>query len=190
MLLRQKTVEDKWNNHDNKETQQRAFNVKLFNNELPTLEKLKDRFSKIYENDSCIRCNLEKEDQQDDYRSMWGYMQKYVQNTRSIKGTSHSLRFVTHELADQIMDDVFNQFKLFLHIHIWKDRYAAVKKWETEYGISNNKWKKKVCNETFDTTVISQTNNTDNNSVLNNTTQDLYIIMLSKIAVIGLGCIK
>ncbi|RHZ54554.1 hypothetical protein Glove_426g87 [Diversispora epigaea] len=40
-----------------------AFNVKLFNNELPTLEKLKDRFPKIYENDSCIRCNLEKEDQ-------------------------------------------------------------------------------------------------------------------------------
>ncbi|RHZ51607.1 hypothetical protein Glove_476g106 [Diversispora epigaea] len=48
---------------DNKETWQRAFNVKLFNNELPTLEKLKDRFPKIYENDSCIRCNLKKEDQ-------------------------------------------------------------------------------------------------------------------------------
>ncbi|RHZ51423.1 hypothetical protein Glove_478g56 [Diversispora epigaea] len=48
---------------NNKETRQRAFNVKLFNNELPTLEKLKDRFLKIYENDSCIRCNLEKEDQ-------------------------------------------------------------------------------------------------------------------------------
>ncbi|RHZ43771.1 hypothetical protein Glove_856g23 [Diversispora epigaea] len=48
---------------NNKETRQRAFNVKLFNNELPTLEKLKDRFPKIYENDSCIRCNLEKEDQ-------------------------------------------------------------------------------------------------------------------------------
>ncbi|RHZ76197.1 hypothetical protein Glove_202g11 [Diversispora epigaea] len=48
---------------DNKKTQQRAFNVKLFNNKLPTLEKLKDRFPKIYKNDSCIRCNLEKEDQ-------------------------------------------------------------------------------------------------------------------------------
>ncbi|RHZ75134.1 hypothetical protein Glove_217g160 [Diversispora epigaea] len=70
------------------------------------------------------------------------------------------------------------------------DRCTAVKKWETENGISNNKWKKKVCNETLDTTVTSQTTNTDNNSVLNNTTQDLYIIMLSKIAVIGLGCIK
>ncbi|RHZ87111.1 hypothetical protein Glove_40g115 [Diversispora epigaea] len=99
-------------------------------------------------------------------------------------------KVVTHELADQIIDDVFNQFKLFLHTHIWKDRCTAVKKWETENGISNNKWKKKVRNETLDTTVTSQTNNTDNNSVLNNTTQDLYIIMLSKIAVIGLDCIK
>ncbi|RHZ72489.1 hypothetical protein Glove_242g173 [Diversispora epigaea] len=179
---------------DNKETRQRAFNVKLFNNELSTLEKLKDRFPKIYENDSCIWCNLEKEDQQDDYRSMWRYVQKYVQNTKSIKGTSYSLRFlqkvVTHELADQIINDAFNQFKLFLHTHIWKDRCTAIKKWETENGISNNKWKKKVRNETLDTTVTSQINNTDNNSVLNNTTQDLYIIMLSKIAVIGLGCIK
>ncbi|RHZ52419.1 hypothetical protein Glove_461g6 [Diversispora epigaea] len=68
------------------------------------------------------------------------------------------------------MDDVFVQFKLFLHTHIWKDRCTAVKKWETENGI-----------------ITSQTNNTDNNSVLNN---NLYIIMLSKIAVIGLGCIK
>ncbi|RHZ76822.1 hypothetical protein Glove_189g15 [Diversispora epigaea] len=99
-------------------------------------------------------------------------------------------KVVTHELADQIMDNVFNQFKLFLHTYIWKDRCIAVKKWETENGISNNKWKKKVRNETLDTTVTSLTNNTDNNSVLNNTTQDLYIIMLSKIAVIGLGCIK
>ncbi|RHZ82161.1 hypothetical protein Glove_113g6 [Diversispora epigaea] len=49
---------------------------------------------------------------------------------------------------------------------------------------------KKVCNKTLDTTVTFQTNNTNNNSALNNTTQDLYIIMLSKIAVIGLGCIK
>ncbi|RHZ66129.1 hypothetical protein Glove_309g55 [Diversispora epigaea] len=48
---------------DNKKTQKRAFNIKLFNNELPILEKLKDRFSTIYENDSCIRYNLEKEDQ-------------------------------------------------------------------------------------------------------------------------------
>ncbi|RHZ81563.1 hypothetical protein Glove_118g9 [Diversispora epigaea] len=82
-------------------------------------------------------------------------------------------KVVTHELADQIMDDVFNQFKLFLHTHIWKDRCTTVKKWKTENGISNNKWKKKVRNETLDTTVTSQTNNTDNNSVLNNTTQDV-----------------
>ncbi|RHZ81769.1 hypothetical protein Glove_117g261 [Diversispora epigaea] len=77
-------------------------------------------------------------------------------------------KVVTHELADQIMDDVFVQFKLFLHTHIWKDRCTAVKKWETENGISNNKWKKKIRNETLDTIVTSQTNNTDNNSVLNN----------------------
>ncbi|RHZ66066.1 hypothetical protein Glove_309g15 [Diversispora epigaea] len=48
---------------NNKETWKRAFNVKLFNNELSTLEKLKNRFLKIYENDSCISYNLEKEDQ-------------------------------------------------------------------------------------------------------------------------------
>ncbi|RHZ88330.1 hypothetical protein Glove_23g64 [Diversispora epigaea] len=51
-----------YNVTDNKETRQKAFNVKLFNNELFTLEKLKDRFPKIYESDSCIWCNLEKED--------------------------------------------------------------------------------------------------------------------------------
>ncbi|RHZ83449.1 hypothetical protein Glove_92g59 [Diversispora epigaea] len=217
---------------DNKETRQRAFNVKLFNNELPTLEKLKDRFPKIYETDSCIRCNLEKEDQVHvltcpknliDIHSCrnklinllvsktttvaCGDMCKNMCKTLEALTELHISRdvstlipitvydivlqkVVTHELADQIIDDVFNQFKLFLHTHIWKDRCAAVKKWETENGISNNKWKKKVHNETLDTTVTSQTNNTDNSSVLNNTTQDLYIIMLSKIAVIGLGCIK
>ncbi|RHZ61586.1 hypothetical protein Glove_346g3 [Diversispora epigaea] len=199
---------------DNKETWQRAFNVKLFNNELPTLEKLKDRFPKIYENDSCIRCNLEKEDQQDDDRSMWDTCKNMCKTLEALKelhiprdvstrDADHLLfidvmlglipitvydivlqKVVTHESANQIIDDVFNQFKLFLHTHIWKDRCTTVKKWETENGISNNKWKKKVRNETLDTTVTSQTNNTDNNSVLNNTTQDLYIIMLSKIAVI------
>ncbi|RHZ79319.1 hypothetical protein Glove_149g92 [Diversispora epigaea] len=66
-------------------------------------------------------------------------------------------KVVTHDLTDQIIDD-----------------------WETENGISNNKWKKKVRNETLVTTVTSQTNNTDNNSTFNNTIQ----------AVIGLGCIK
>ncbi|RHZ87935.1 hypothetical protein Glove_28g46 [Diversispora epigaea] len=135
-----------------------------------TYESLHKDFVKIP-----YRMSNKKNVKQDDYRSMWGYVQKYVQNTRSIKGTSYSLRFlqkvVTRELADQIMDDIFNQFKLFLHTHIWKNRCTAVKKWETENGISNNKWKKKVRNETLDTTVISQTNNTDNNSVLNNTTQ-------------------
>ncbi|RHZ86641.1 hypothetical protein Glove_48g175 [Diversispora epigaea] len=277
---------------DNKETWQRAFNVKLFNNELPILEKLKDRFPKIYENDSCIRCNLEKEDQvhvlicpknlidihscrnklinllvsktttvacgdtcKNMYKTLEALKELHIPQDVSTRDADHLLfidvvgidpdNFVTHELADQIMDDVFNQFKLFLHTHIWKDRCTAVKKWKTENGISNNKWKKKVrnetldttitsqtnntdnnsvlnntiqgnikdrCtavkkwktengisnnkwkkkvrNETLDTTITSQTNNTDNNSVLNNTIQDLYIIMLSKIAVIGLDCIK
>ncbi|RHZ48913.1 hypothetical protein Glove_536g3 [Diversispora epigaea] len=229
-----------------KSKQIQAFNVKLFNNELPTLEKLKDRFPKIYENDSCIRCNLEKKDQVhvltcpknliDIHSCINKLINLLVSKTTTVacgdtcknmcktlaalkklhipqdvctRDADHLLfidvmlglipitvydivlqKVVTHELADQIIDDVFNQFKLFLHTHIWKDRCSAVKKWETENGISNNKWKKKVRNETLDTTVTSQINNTDNNSVLNNTTQDLYIIMLLKIAVIGLGCIK
>ncbi|RHZ75843.1 hypothetical protein Glove_209g152 [Diversispora epigaea] len=214
---------------NNKETRQRAFNVKLFNNELPTLEKLKDRFSKIYENDSCIRCNLEKEDQVhvltcpknlidihscrnklinllvnktttiacgDTCKKMCKTLEALKElhiprdvNTRDtdhlsfidimlglIPITAYDIvlqKVVTHELADQIMDDVFVQFKLFLHTHIWKDRCTAVKKWETENGISNNKWKKKIRNETLDTIVTSQTNNTDNNSVLNNNLQSL-----------------
>ncbi|RHZ81985.1 hypothetical protein Glove_115g5 [Diversispora epigaea] len=86
-------------------------------------------------------------------------------------------KVVTHKLADQIIDDVFVQFKLFLHTHIWKDRCTAVKKWETENGISNNKWKKKIRNETRDTIVTSQTNNTDDNSVLNNNTQGVTNII-------------
>ncbi|RHZ82087.1 hypothetical protein Glove_114g63 [Diversispora epigaea] len=85
-------------------------------------------------------------------------------------------KVVTHDLANQIIDD--------------KKRCTAVKKWETENGINNNKWKKKVHNETFNTTVTSQTNSIDNNNTLNNTIQDSYIIMLLKIVVIGLGCIK
>ncbi|RHZ76165.1 hypothetical protein Glove_202g85 [Diversispora epigaea] len=217
---------------DNKETRQRAFNVKLFNNELPTLEKLKDRFPKIYENDSCIRCNLEKEDQVhvltcpknlinihscrnklinmlvsktttvtcgDTCKNMCKILETlkklHIPRDVSMRDADHLSfidvmlelipitvydivlqKVVTHDLADQIIDD--------------KDRCTAVKKWETENGISNNKWKKKIRNKTFDAAVTSQTNNIDNNSVFNNTTQDLYIIMLSKIVVIGLGCIK
>ncbi|RHZ83447.1 hypothetical protein Glove_92g6 [Diversispora epigaea] len=37
-------------------------------------------------------------------------------------------KVVIYDLTDQIIDDVFNQFKLFLHIHIWKKRCTAVKK--------------------------------------------------------------
>ncbi|RHZ82908.1 hypothetical protein Glove_103g116 [Diversispora epigaea] len=70
---------------DNKETWQRAFNVKLFNNELPILEKLNDKFPKIYENDSCIWCNLEKEDQQDDYRSMWDTCKNMCKTLEALK---------------------------------------------------------------------------------------------------------
>ncbi|RHZ52170.1 hypothetical protein Glove_464g55 [Diversispora epigaea] len=217
---------------DNKETRQRAFNVKLFNNELPTLEKLKDRFLKIYENDSCIQCNLKKEDQVhvltcsknliDIHSCRNKLINMLVSKTTTVdcgntcKNLCKTLetlkelhiprdvstlilitvydiilqKVVTHELADQIIDDVFTKFKLFLHTHIWKDRCTVVKKWEAENEISNNKWKKKVRNETLVTTVTSQINNTDNNSAFNSTTQDLYIIMLSKIVVIGLGCIK
>ncbi|RHZ45877.1 hypothetical protein Glove_645g31 [Diversispora epigaea] len=193
---------------DNKETQQRAFNVKLFNNELPTLEKLKDRFPKIYENDSCIRCNLEKKDQVhvltcpknlidihscrnklinllvnktttvacgDMCKTLEALKELHIPRDVNTRDANHlsfidiMLRLipitvydivlqkvVTHELADQIMDDIFVQFKLFLHTHIWKDRCTAVK--------NNNKWKKKIRNETLDTIVTSQTNNTDNNS--------------------------
>ncbi|RHZ56094.1 hypothetical protein Glove_406g83 [Diversispora epigaea] len=226
---------------------QRAFNVKLFNNELLTLEKLKDRFSKIYENDSCIRYNLEKEDQihvltcpknlidihscrnklinmlvsktttvacGDTCKNMCKILETlkelHISRDVSMRDTDHLSfidvmlglipitvydivlqKVVTHELADQIIDDrprtpLYNSGCT----HIWKDRCTLVKKWETENGISNNKWKKKVRNETLDTTVTSQTNNIDNNSAFNSTTQDLYIIMLSKTAVIGLGCIK
>ncbi|RHZ79391.1 hypothetical protein Glove_147g16 [Diversispora epigaea] len=198
---------------DNKETRQRAFNVKLFNNELPTLEKLKDRFPKIYENDSlnktstvacgdtcknmCKILEALKElhiprDVIEGYRT--NNLRKYYVYYDKVKvfGTNNLRKYyvyvgvlqkvVTHDLADQIIDDVFNQFKLFLHTHIWKDRCSAVKKWETENGISNNKWKKKVRNETPDTAVTSQINNTNNNSIFNDITQD--------IAVIGLGCIK
>ncbi|RHZ61230.1 hypothetical protein Glove_349g40 [Diversispora epigaea] len=225
---------------NNKETRQRAFNVKLFNNELPILEKLKNRFPKIYENDSCIRCNLEKEDQltcpknlidihscrnklinllvnktttvacgdtcKNMCKTLEALKELHIPRDVNMRDADHLSfidvmlglipitvydivlqKVVTHELADQIIDDVFVQFKLFLHTHIWKDRCTAVKKWKTENGISNNKWKKKIRNETLDTIVTSQTNNTDNNSVLNN---NLYIIMLLKIAVIGLGCIK
>ncbi|RHZ79396.1 hypothetical protein Glove_147g63 [Diversispora epigaea] len=180
---------------DNKETRQRAFNVKLFNNELPTLEKLKDRFPKIYENDSCIWCNIEKEYQvhvltcpknlidihlcrnklinllvsktttvacEDTCKNMCKTLEALKElhiprdvNTRDanhlsfidvmlglIPITVYDIvlqKVVTHELADQIIDDVFNQFKLFLHTHIWKDRCTAVKKWKTENEISNNK---------------------------------------------------
>ncbi|RHZ69010.1 hypothetical protein Glove_291g19 [Diversispora epigaea] len=138
---------------DNKETRQRAFNVKLFNNELPTLEKLKDRFPKIYENDSLSK--------------------------------------TTTVACGDTCKNMCKTLEALKELHISQDdRCTVVKKWETENGISNNKWKKKICNKTLDTTVTSQTNNTDNNSVLNNTTQDLYIIMLSKTAVIGLDCIK
>jgi len=48
---------------NNKDNRNRAFNVKLLNNELPTLEKLRDRFPSVYRNNYCVRCNMTKEDQ-------------------------------------------------------------------------------------------------------------------------------
>ncbi|RHZ89951.1 hypothetical protein Glove_9g322 [Diversispora epigaea] len=159
---------------DNKETRQRAFNVKLFNNELPTLEKLKDRFPKIYENDSCIRCNLEKEDQvhvltcpknlidihscknklinllvnktttvacedtcKNICKTLEALKELHIPRDVNMRDADHLSfidvmlglipitvydivlqKVVTHKLADQIIDDVFVQFKLFLHTHI------------------------------------------------------------------------
>ena len=47
----------------NEETRQRAFNVKLLNNELPTLVKMRERFPKVYKDDICVRCKFQKEDQ-------------------------------------------------------------------------------------------------------------------------------
>ncbi|CAG8826766.1 1830_t:CDS:2, partial [Dentiscutata erythropus] len=41
----------------------RSFNMKIFNNELPTLQKLKTRYSLIYKTDKCFRCDLLIEDQ-------------------------------------------------------------------------------------------------------------------------------
>ncbi|RHZ62073.1 hypothetical protein Glove_344g75 [Diversispora epigaea] len=169
---------------DNKETRQRAFNVKLFNNELPTLEKLKDRFSKIYENNSLSKTTTVTcgDTCKNMYKTLEALKELHIPRDVSMRDADHlsfidvMLGLIPITVYDIILQKV--------------DRCTAVKKWETENGISNNKWKKKVRNETLDTTVTSQTNNTDNNSVLNNTTQDLYIIMLSKIAVIGLGCIK
>ncbi|RHZ81751.1 hypothetical protein Glove_117g6 [Diversispora epigaea] len=180
---------------DNKETRQRAFNVKLFNNELPTLEKLKDRFPKIYENDSCIRCNLEKENQvhvltcpknlidihscrnklinllvsktttvacgdtcKNMCKTLEALNELHIPRDVSTRDADHLSfidvmlglipitvydivlqKVVTHKLADQIIDDVFVQFKLFLHTHIWKDRCTAsltsvnaVSCWNTE----------------------------------------------------------
>ncbi|RHZ75431.1 hypothetical protein Glove_213g34 [Diversispora epigaea] len=145
---------------DNKETRQRAFNVKLFNNELPTLEKLKDRFPKIYENDSLSKTTIVAcgNTCKNMCRTLETLKELHIPRDVSMRDADHLSfidvmlglipitvydivlqKVVTHELADQIMDDVFNQFKLFLHTHIWKDRCTAVKKWETENGISNNK---------------------------------------------------
>ena len=47
----------------NNDTKIRAFNIKLLNNELPTLEKLKDRFPSVYSNATCVRCNSSLENQ-------------------------------------------------------------------------------------------------------------------------------
>jgi ribonuclease HI len=40
-----------------KETRERAFNMKLLNNELPTLERMYDRFPSVYKDNICVRCN-------------------------------------------------------------------------------------------------------------------------------------
>ncbi|RHZ78511.1 hypothetical protein Glove_162g74 [Diversispora epigaea] len=48
---------------DNKDTRKRVFNVKMLNNELPSLEKLQDRFPLVYHTNICPRCLLEEETQ-------------------------------------------------------------------------------------------------------------------------------
>ncbi|RHZ56611.1 hypothetical protein Glove_399g10 [Diversispora epigaea] len=194
---------------DNKETRQRAFNVKLFNNELPTLEKLKDRFPKIYENDSCIRCNLEKKDQVhvltcpknliDIHSCRNKFINMLVSKTTTVAcGNTcknmcktletlkefHIPRDVSMRDADHLsfIDVMLGLIPIIV--------YDIVLQKVVTHDLADQIIDDKVRNETLDTAVTSQTNNTDNNSAFNNTTQNLYMIMLLKIAVIGLGCIK
>ncbi|RHZ85214.1 hypothetical protein Glove_69g76 [Diversispora epigaea] len=123
---------------NNKETRQRAFNVKLFNNELPTLEKLKDRFPKIYENDSLSKTTTVAcgDTCKNMCKTLEALKELHISRDVSARDADHLSfidvmlglipitvydivlqKVVTHELADQIIDDVFNQFKLFLHTH-------------------------------------------------------------------------
>ncbi|RHZ86607.1 hypothetical protein Glove_48g27 [Diversispora epigaea] len=44
-----------------KETRERAFNMKLLNRELPTRERMFERFPLVYKNNLCVRCNKETE---------------------------------------------------------------------------------------------------------------------------------
>ena len=46
-----------------KETRERAFNMKILNNELPTMERMFDRFPSIYKDNKCVRCTEKTESQ-------------------------------------------------------------------------------------------------------------------------------
>jgi hypothetical protein len=73
------------------------------------------------------------------------------------------------EIADEVIDSVFDQFKLYIYKQIWKPRCIKVRKWEIENNISHDKYKRKVRREmvTPDNATFSDNVNFDhyNNSL-------------------------
>ncbi|RHZ80449.1 hypothetical protein Glove_136g98 [Diversispora epigaea] len=206
---------------DNKDTRKRAFNVKMLNNELPSLEKLQDRFPLVYHTNICPRCLLEEETQShiftctknkiDIYTCRNKLFQLIVNKTTAVscgdscKDFKNELiniedlniptKFTTCDLnhlsfidviLDQVMDEVMNQFKLFIYENIWKERCSLVREWERNVGIGNDRKKQKCCQQTSDTDVLSVKNHGDlvesgdcdsniTNKSINKTKNNIYL---------------
>jgi hypothetical protein len=188
---------------NNGDTRKRTFNVKLLNNELPVLEKLKTRFPLVYENSQYIRCGLEDEDQIhvftcsqneidifsckqklinllvnkitliaygdtcrnlrtvfEDLRELYIPQETQMRDINNFFFTDIILGFISisiydiiiqkvlkQEIADEVINSVFDQFKLYIYKQIWKPRCAKVRKWEIENNIGHDKHKRKICRE-------------------------------------------
>ncbi|RHZ82006.1 hypothetical protein Glove_115g35 [Diversispora epigaea] len=179
----------------------------MLNNELPSLEKLQDRFPLVYHTNICSRCLLEEETQShiftctknkiDIYTCRNKLFQLIVNKTTVVscgdsckdfkneliniedlniltKFTTCDLnhlsfidvilgfipcklfevvlqKVITKEIANQVMDEVMNQFKLFIYENIWKERCSLVREWECNVGIGNDRKKQKCRQQTSDT---------------------------------------
>ncbi|RHZ44905.1 hypothetical protein Glove_707g106 [Diversispora epigaea] len=158
---------------DNKNTRKSAFNVKMLNNELPSLEKLQDRFPLVYHTNICPRCLLEEETQSHIFTCTKNKINIYtcrnklfqlIVNKITAVSCGDSCKDFKNELInieDLSIPTKFTTRDLNHLSFIDKERCSLVREWERNVGIGNDRKKQKCRQQTSDTDVSSVKNHGD-----------------------------